>query len=368
MALFPENKRPSVLECLPLRLDLGDDWVDHCGSGCTVQYRGVSLPCKYTAISPSLASAPQEEKVHSLSIIPTLPVKLHLCQLGSNRSMAATTTTTTMVQPTPLHFLISGAGRGIGRGLTRLLLAKGHRVFLIDNNKAELEHTVATHLHPSFSENVFQSSLTNIRSPSEIKSAVKQAATFFNNKLDVLINNAAFTGSIGAVSKFEDLSLDDWNNSLETNLTGPMLLSQACVPLLRSNKAEGREHGGTIIHMSSTRARQSEPHSEAYAATKAGLIGLTHAMASSLAGDGITVNAILPGWINVMNETKDADEQGTRWEDGLSEEEHAWHFSGRVGKVEDVLGAVEFLARERFVNGTEIVLDGGVTRKMVYPE
>lgn len=273
-----------------------------------------------------------------------------------------------MAQPNPLHFLITGAGRGIGRGLTRLLLAKGHRVFLIDNNKTELDHIVATHLQPSFSQDVFRSSLTNIRHPSEIKSAVKEAATFFNNRLDVLINNAAFTGSIGAVSKFEDLSLEDWNTSLETNLTAPMLLSQACVPLLRTNKAEGREHGGTIIHMSSTRAHQSEPHSEAYAATKAGLIGLTHAMASSLAGEGITVNTILPGWINVMNESKEADEQGSRWEDGLSPEEHAWHFSGRVGKVEDVLGVVEFLAKERFVNGAEIVLDGGVTRKMVYPE
>lgn len=277
-----------------------------------------------------------------------------------------------MAQPSPLHFLITGAGRGIGRGLTRLLLAKGHRVFLIDNNKSELDHTVATHLQPCFSQDAFQSSLTNIRNPSEIKSAAKEAATFFDNRLDVLINNAAFTGSIGAVSKFEDLSLEDWNTSLETNLTAPMLLSQACVPLLRANKAAGgrenREHGGTIIHMSSTRARQSEPHSEAYAATKAALIGLTHAMASSLAGDGITVNTIIPGWINVMNECKEADEQGVRWEDGLSEEEHAWHFSGRVGKVEDVLGVVEFLARERFVNGAEIVLDGGVTRKMVYPE
>ncbi|CAN8096791.1 unnamed protein product [Discula destructiva] len=78
-------------------------------------------------------------------------------------------------------------------------------------------------------------------------------------------------------------------------------------------------------------------------------------MASSLAGDGITVNAILVEWINVMKETKEADEKGVRWADGLSEEKHAWHFSGRVGKFEDVLGTVELLARERFVNGAEIV-------------
>lgn len=288
-----------------------------------------------------------------------------------------------MAHPTPLHFLITGAGRGIGRGLTRLLLAKGHRVFLVEKDESELDHLVTTHLKPRFSvggddagsgsgsDSDFDSSrfrpcLTDLRSPSQIKAAVNQAAAFFNNHLDVLVNNAAVTGSIGAARSFEDLSLDDWNASLETNLTAPMLLSQACVPLLRAG--QGRLQGGTIIHMSSTRARQSEPNSEAYAATKAGLIGLTHAMAASLAGEGITVNAISPGWINVANECKEADEKGSKWEDGMSEEDHKWHFSGRVGKVEDVLGAVEFLAREKFVNGTEIVLDGGVTHKMVYPE
>ncbi|PSR83196.1 hypothetical protein BD289DRAFT_370328 [Coniella lustricola] len=271
---------------------------------------------------------------------------------------------------TPLHFLITGAGRGIGRGLSRLLLAKGHRVFLIDSNKTELDHLVATHLAPTFAKDAFQPSLTNLRNPDEITSAVAQAQEFFGAHLDVLINNAALTGTVhgsgGAVTRFEDLSLADWTASLETNLTAPLLLSQACVPLLR--KHPGRKNGGAIIHMSSTRARQSEPLSEAYAATKAGLVGLTHAMASSLAEEGITVNAILPGWVNVMNECKEADEGGVGWEDGLSEEDHAWHFSGRVGKVEDVLGAVEFLAREKFVNGAEIVLDGGVSRKMVYPE
>ena len=112
----------------------------------------------------------------------------------------------------------------------------------------------------------------------------------------------------------------------------------------------------------------SEPDNEPYSATKAGLLGLTQSMAVSLAPQGIRVNAILPGWINVTNERKAADESGQKWEDGLSKDDHEWHLIGRVGKVEDVLKAVEYLVDAEFVTGTEMVVDGGVTRKMVYPE
>lgn len=271
-----------------------------------------------------------------------------------------------MPQSQSLNFLITGAGRGIGRGLSRLLLQKGHRVFLVDNNAEELQHTTSSVLS-KFPKGSFSASTTDLRSPQQIRDAVSQVGAFFGDRLDVLVNNAAFTTSVGI--PFEHLTLEDWNKALEVNLTAPMLLSQACLPLLKAQQEEGRRlHGGTIINMSSTRARQSEPASEAYGATKAGLIGLTQSLASSLAEMGITVNTILPGWINVANECKEADEKGARWEDGLTEEDHRWHFSGRVGKVEDVLGAVEFLVRERFVNGQEIVVDGGVSRKMVYPE
>lgn len=108
-------------------------------------------------------------------------------------------------------------------------------------------------------------------------------------------------------------------------------------------------------------------------------------MAISLAelGTGIRVNAILPGWINVEDERREADEAaseaergeegrwpGTRWEDSgpMSREDHEWHPAGRVGRVEDVGRAVEYLVQAEFVTGQEVVVDGGVGRKMVYPE
>lgn len=173
------------------------------------------------------------------------------------------------------------------------------------------------------------------------------------------------TGGVGG-THLSNMTLDDWNASIGTNLTGAMLMSQACLPMLK--KTSPRPNGGCIIHMSSTRAFMSEPNNEPYSASKAGLLGLSQSMAVSLAEDGIRVNAILPGWINATNECKKADETGQSWEDGLSREDHAWHLTGKVGNVEDVLRAVEYLVESDFITGAEMVVDGGVTRKMVYPE
>ncbi|CRG91021.1 hypothetical protein PISL3812_08069 [Talaromyces islandicus] len=262
------------------------------------------------------------------------------------------------------NFLITGAGRGIGRGLSRLLLQKGHRVFLVDFDKVELEHT-SNLLSQAYSSSQYDKAICDLTRPADILSTIEKAGKFFNGLLDVLVNNAAYTGGVGN-APFAELSLAAWNKSIQTNLTGPMLMSQGCLSLLK--KSNDRQHGGSIIHISSTRALQSERNSEGYAATKAGLIGLTHSMASSLAEYDISVNAILPGWINAANECKEADETGAKWEDGLSEEDHRWHFSGRVGKVEDISCAVEYLADAEFVTGTEMVVDGGVTKRMVYPE
>ena len=200
------------------------------------------------------------------------------------------------------------------------------------------------------------------------------ASDFFHGKLDVLINNA-FSGPVGS-TPFAELSLDEWTRMLQTNLTGTMLMTQACLPLLRRKRSpsdRGDDIYTSVINMSSTRAYQSEPNSEGYASTKAGLVGLTQALSCSLAANdeyhAVSVNAILPGWISVENERKEADERGQKWEEGLNEVDHRWHWTGRVGKVEDILKAVEYLVGGGgFVTGQEIKVDGGVTRRMVYPE
>ncbi|KAF2165651.1 hypothetical protein M409DRAFT_23941 [Zasmidium cellare ATCC 36951] len=263
------------------------------------------------------------------------------------------------------NFLITGAARGIGRGLSRLLLQKGHRVMLVDNNITELNHINNLLSQQYQPDRDFQSIQCNLRSPIEIKGTAEAARQFFSGHVDCLINNAANTSGVGG-SHFSELTLEDWNASVETNLTAPMLLSQACLSILQ--KTGARTSGGCIIHMSSTRAFMSEVNNEPYSATKAGLLGLTQSMATSLAPLNIRVNAILPGWIHVQSECKEADEEGQAWEEGLSKNDHEWHLNGRVGRVEDVLRAVEYLVESEFVTGAETVVDGGVTRKMVCPE
>ena len=258
-----------------------------------------------------------------------------------------------------MNFLVTGAARGIGRGLSRNLLAAGHRVLLVDTNVEESKHTAELLGKSHTASKDFETCLADVSSPSKVREVADRARGFFGGKLDCLVNNAAYTGGVGG-TKLEDLTLEEWQRSLNVNLTGPMLMTQACLPMLRAAK-------GCVIHMSSTRAWQSEPNNEPYSANKAGLGGLMLSMAVSLAPD-VRCNVILPGWIHVVTECKEADEKGVRWEDGLSEEDQRWQLTGRVGNVEDVLRAVLYLAENRGVTGTEMVVDGGVTRKMVYPE
>ena len=97
-------------------------------------------------------------------------------------------------------------------------------------------------------------------------------------------------------------------------------------------------------------------------------LGVSCGTRRRLRANGEWIQIVELGWIHVGDECKAADEKGSKWEDGLGEEDHRWQLTGRVGKVEDVLKAVMYLAENDGVSGAEMVVDGGVTRKMVYPE
>jgi NAD(P)-dependent dehydrogenase (short-subunit alcohol dehydrogenase family) len=164
------------------------------------------------------------------------------------------------------------------------------------------------------------------------------------DRVDLLVNNAGATG--GALGRpLLDLSLAEWRRVIDSHLTGAFLMTRTVAPLMRE--------GGSIVNMASTRAFMSEPNSEAYAASKGGLVALTHALAVSL-GPKIRVNAIAPGWIT--NETN------------LSEEDEGQHPAGRVGRPKDIADTVLYLAGAGFVTGQVLTVDGGMTKKMIYAE
>jgi NAD(P)-dependent dehydrogenase (short-subunit alcohol dehydrogenase family) len=149
------------------------------------------------------------------------------------------------------------------------------------------------------------------------------------------------------------LSLAEWRKVLDTNLTAAFLFARAAEKPLRAA-------GGAIVTIASTRALMSEPNTESYSASKGGLVALTHALAISLAPD-VRVNCISPGWIVVRREG----------EQKLRRKDHLQHPAGRAGEPEDIAAMVAFLVdrrRARFITGAHFVVDGGMTRKMIYEE
>ncbi|OAL52845.1 3-oxoacyl-reductase [Pyrenochaeta sp. DS3sAY3a] len=274
----------------------------------------------------------------------------------------------------PLRILITGGARGIGRGLLRHFLQAGHEVMVLDHNAEELDHVRSTQVQQwahgrKEKWQLFKCDLSNRE---HIRAAVDLVREKYDETLDVLINNAFPTDLVISQDRKMEAEGEDieaeWDKKIAIGLTAPFILSRLCVPLLAAGHSTPNSPG-TIINMSSTRAYQAEADHEAYSTAKAGILGLTQSMSVSLGHrHKIRVNAIIPGWIHVANESKHGDEQGVEWQDGLTEEDAAWHPAGRVGNVEDIARTVEYLVGSEFVTGQELTVDGGVGRKMVYPE
>lgn len=235
--------------------------------------------------------------------------------------------------------IVTGASHGIGRGIAEAYVAKGAQVVLADVNE-KLGKEVSKQLVGS----VFVK--TDVRKEADIKNLMKETLKAFG-RIDILVNNAGKSD----FKPLFDLSITEWDDVINTNLRSVFLCSREAALQMRE-----QESGGSIVNIASTRATMSEPNSEAYAATKGGIVAITHALAASLAEHRITVNAISPGWIK----TGDYSE--------LREIDHEQHLSGRVGKPSDIAKACLYLTdpQNDFVTGINLVVDGGMTRKMIY--
>ncbi|MGD0429562.1 MAG: SDR family oxidoreductase [Acetobacteraceae bacterium] len=224
--------------------------------------------------------------------------------------------------------LITGGARGIGAAIAARLRDNGWDVVVADRDPASIGRSV----------------ICDVSGEAAV-TALIDGICETEGRLDALICNAGF----GIRKPIAELSLAEWSSVLATNLTSTYLLVRAAESLLRAAN-------GSVVTIASTRAHMSEPNTEAYAASKGGLVALTHALAISL-GPDVRVNCVSPGWILTKGPVP-------------TSEEKAFHPAGRVGSAEDVAALVAFLvgSDSHFITGSEFIIDGGVTRKMIYPE
>ncbi|MFN8241693.1 MAG: SDR family oxidoreductase [Bacteroidales bacterium] len=239
-----------------------------------------------------------------------------------------------------MKILVTGGAGGIGKAICARFLKAGYSVIITDKDVSAGKQFVEG-LDASGGKLSFIG--CDIANPPDVKEMIRHAAGE-EESIDILVNNAAT-----AVNKSpEELDIEEWDHVLNTNLRGAFLCSREAVRFMKKNKR------GKIINIASTRAFMSEPNTEAYSASKGGLVALTHALAASLSLYNIQVNCISPGWIENNDYAK------------LRELDHKQHFSGRVGKPEDIAEGCLFLAGNDFINGENIIIDGGMTRKMIY--
>ena len=182
--------------------------------------------------------------------------------------------------------VVTGGGQGIGKGIVKRLLDEGMSVVIAEIDEEAGQET-ESHMRSLGPVHFVR---TDVRDEDSAKNLVAVALREFGRS-DALVNNAGIAGA--EQSPIEKLSLDYWHRMISTHLTGTFLCVKHASPYLRTAR-------GAIVNIASTRAFQSEPNREAYAAAKGGIVSLTHALAMSL-GPDVRVNCISPGWIDVRD-------------------------------------------------------------------
>lgn len=238
---------------------------------------------------------------------------------------------------------ITGGGHGIGRAIVEAFTAQGDKVAFCDIDTSRGNDVAAATGAEFFALDVCD------------KVALEGTMqTLFDRweDIDIIVNNVG----IGGFESITDTTVEYFDRVINTNLRPAFITSRMLA--MHRKKMHATNSYGRIVNICSTRYLQSEAGTEAYSASKGGIWSLTHALAVSLAPYNITVNCIAPGWISV-NESEI-----------LRPEDHAFHLSGRVGRAEDIAHTCLFLCDHKsiFINGECITVDGGVTKKMIYPE
>jgi len=241
--------------------------------------------------------------------------------------------------------IITGAGQGIGRVFAKAFATAGARSVIAELNK---EKAAAVFEEIMGFGGQALAVTTDVADPASIEAMIDVVEGQYG-RIDILINNAGIFSTL-EMRPFEQIPLDEWEQVLRVNLTGPFLCARAVLPAMR------RAKWGRIINVASGAVRLGRPNYLHYIAAKAALAGMSLSMARELGPDGITVNAILPGATFTEIERKTVTP-------AQKERIIAMQCIPRAEIPEDLVGAVLFLASEgsSFVTGQSINLDGGVT-------
>lgn len=241
----------------------------------------------------------------------------------------------------PRRVFVTGGASGIGRAIVEAFRKIDCRVAFCDiDTKAGMSTAQATgaQFYP-----------VDVRDVNALEACMTRLLDAWGD-IDVIVNNVG----LGCFVPLVESTVDDFDNVLALNLR-PVFVTARRLAIHRTNNG-GEPSYGRIINLCSTRYKQSESGTEGYAASKGGIASLTHALMMSLSPLGVTVNCISPGWI-----------ENAQYPD-MTEEDHLQHPSRRVGKPEDIARMCVFLCMPEndFINGENIVIDGGMTRKMIY--
>ena len=247
---------------------------------------------------------------------------------------------------------ITGGAQGIGRGIALHFAARGYDVSIADPARDAGEEVLGL-VERAGTRGLYVPA--DVSRPDDVEDWLGRTFETLGCP-DVLVNNAG----IACNGPFLGLAVADFDRVIGVNLRGTLLCAQA---VARRMVDEARP--GCIINIASTRALMSEAGTEAYTASKGGIVSLTHGMAVSLGAHGIRVNCISPGWIEVGDWQYSARSRTPQH----SARDREQHPAGRVGTPEDIARACRFIVEDAgFMTGQNLVIDGGMTIKMIYEE
>ena len=236
--------------------------------------------------------------------------------------------------------LITGGSRGIGASCVRLFAGTGAKIVFTYNS----DEVSANKLIAENNDADIKAIRVDVKSEDDITTCVKEVSNLFG-RIDILVNNAG----IWKEAKVDEMSLDEWNETIITNLTGSFLFAKYVVPLMKKQKY------GRIINIASTAGQRGEAEHSHYASSKGGLISFTKSLASELAAFGITTNCVAPGWVytDMSNDIILEEKKAEQLKDYIP--------LGRAAYPEEIAGPVLFLASTLadHVNGEILNVNGG---------